>query len=362
MSEARLEPSADDRDAAAGADLRRALELRARELGFARFGVAAAAPIEPAGSRLHAWVDAGRHATMGWMADTADVRADVRHEGMLPSARTVVVLVTPYARDEGVPPGVGRVARYARGRDYHNVVGKRLRKLASIVREAGHDARASVDSLPVYERAWAERAGVGFIGKNCCLIVPGIGSHVFLSTLVTSAELPVDSPMKPRCGECRLCLDACPTEAFVDARELDARRCISYLTIEHRGPIDPDLRAATGDWLFGCDACQDVCPFNRTAAIPPEATEPFASRQGIDAESIVALDDSTFDVLTRGSPLRRARREGLVRNAVTVLGNTRDRRHLPVLREMAAADPSPVVRDAASWALAAITSEPPDEG
>jgi epoxyqueuosine reductase len=297
---------------------------------------------------------------MGWMAKTADVRIDPRHEGMLPSARSIVVLVAPYAReDEKVGPAPLRVAKYARGRDYHNVLHKRLKKLARWLRAAGCQVRASVDSMPVFERAWAQRAGVGFIGKNSCLIVPGLGSHVFLAALVTSADLAPDAPMSERCGSCRLCLDACPTDAFAGARELDARRCISYLTIEHEGPIEEELRPKMGDWAFGCDVCQDVCPFNRTAPEPPDVTEPFAPhpRFELDAEELVRMDESRYREWSEGCPLRRPGRERMARNVLLGLGNTRDPRHLPIIREAAESDESDVVREAARWAEEQIGEE-----
>ncbi len=336
-----------------------ALTTRARELGFARIGFARAEPLGVEADRLRAFLAAGRHGTMQWLADTADVRVDPRHEKMLRSARTIVVLATPFARDEGdLGPAPGVIARYARGRDYHNVLGKRLKKLASLLRARGFSTRHSVDSMPVLERAWAERAGVGFVGKNSCLIVPGLGSHVLLCTLVTSAELPPSEPLRERCGECRACLDACPTRAFVGARELDARRCISYLTIEHAGAIDPALRAPMGDRLFGCDLCQDACPFNRTQPPDAGATAPFAPDPrwlAVDAAALLAMSDDAHAALTLASPLQRPGREGLARNAAIVLGNRGDRRHLPVLRETAATHASPVVRDAAAWAAEAIT-------
>ena len=336
------------------------LTQRALSLGFARIGFARAEALGVEADHLRAFLASGRHGSMQWLRDSADVRVDPRHEKMLRSARTIVVLATPFARDEGdVGPAPGVIARYARGRDYHNVLGKRLKKLASILRAHGFATRHSVDSMPVFERAWAERAGIGFIGKNCCLIVPGLGSHVFLSTLVTAAELPASEPIKERCGSCRACLDACPTRAFVASRELDARRCISYLTIEHEGPSDVALREAIGDRFFGCDICQDVCPFNRTSAEPDASTRPFAPDarlDGVDAAKVLSMSADEHAAFTLASPLQRPGRAGLARNAAIVLGNRGERRHLPVLRSAASSDASEVVRDAARWAITRIES------
>jgi epoxyqueuosine reductase len=299
---------------------------------------------------------------MAYMQRTAAVRADPTHAGMLATARSVIVLVAPYARSAGEAVRSGaRVARYARGRDYHDVLHDRMRPLVELLRTCHHEARAAVDSMPVFERAWAARAGVGFIGKNCCLIVPGLGSHVFLAAVVTSAALPEDTPMRERCGDCRLCLDRCPTQAFVDARIMDARRCISYLTIEHRGAIDPELRPKIGQWLFGCDVCQDVCPFNRGASDGPTLGELEGGAADLDAEQAIQLSEADFATVTRGSPLRRAKREGLARNAAIVLGNARVRRALPVLQRAAQIDPSPVVREAARWAADRIEQGPDSE-
>ena len=338
--------------------LRALVEQRARELGFVRCGVASVTPLEREAEALERWLKRGDHGSMRWMEDTADVRVDPSNEKMLAGARSVMVFVTPYARagGEASGPEPGVIARYARGRDYHNVVGKRMRKLARILRDSGARVRASIDTLPVLERAWAQRAGVGFIGKNCCLIVPGVGSHAFLSALITDAELPADTPMQERCGSCRLCLDGCPTRAFVEPRALDSRRCISYLTIEHEGSIGEDLRAPMGAHLFGCDDCQDVCPFNKTAPAAPELTLPFASdpRLATPADALLRMGEAAFEAWAHASPLQRPGRDGMARNAAIVLGNVGDRRHLPVLREAASTDPSDVVREAAAWALARL--------
>jgi len=336
------------------AALKEELTRRARELGFTRSGVARIEPLGREREALERWIAEGHHGSMKWMAETAEVRLDPTHAGMLPSAKSVLVLATAYARSDG-PHGVGPgvVARYARGRDYHNVIGKRAKKLARMLRAEGHDARVSVDAVPVLERAWAQRAGVGFIGKNCLLIVPGLGSYVLLATVVTSAELPPDAPMTERCGSCTLCLDACPTDAFVGERALDARKCISYLTIEQAGPIDEALRAKMGAHLFGCDDCQEVCPFNRAAARPESETSPFAPdpRLGVELDELLTMSDERFREWSAASPLQRPGREGMARNAAIVLGNTGDRRHLPVLRDAAERHESEVVRDAARWAL-----------
>lgn len=335
-------------------DLRERLRERAFALGFRRFGVARAEALSPEGERLRAWLASGRHGEMGYMAETSDVRADPRHDGMLKSARSVIVLATPYARAEAQRgPSPGRVARYAQGRDYHNVLAKRAKKLADLLRSEGHAVRAGVDSLPIFERAWAQRAGLGFIGKNCCLIVPGLGSHVFLSALVTSAELAPDAPMKERCGSCEACLEACPTRAFVAERQLDARRCISYLTIEQRGSVPEALRAAMGSWLFGCDVCQDVCPFNATSPPPASDTEAFAAHARwaeLDAAGLLEIDGPRFREYAHGSPVQRAGREGMARNAAIVLGNAGDKRHLPVLERAAREHDSAIVRETAAWA------------
>ncbi|AKF06718.1 tRNA epoxyqueuosine(34) reductase QueG [Sandaracinus amylolyticus] len=336
------------------------VKARARELGFARIGIARAEALGPEGERLRAWLAEGRHAAMAWMEQTCEVRVDPRDERMLAGARSVIVMATPYARhEERVGPAPGVVARYARGRDYHNVIGKRAKKLADWLRASGHLARGSTDSTPVFERAWAVRAGLGFIGKNCCLIIPGLGSHVLLATVVTTAELEPDAPMGERCGSCTRCLDACPTRAFVGPRELDARRCISYLTIEHEGAIDEALREGIGDRFLGCDVCQDVCPFTRTAPPDPATTEPFAPDarwRDHDAVSVLRMDEATFDAYSLGSPVRRLKRAGAARNAAIVLGNVGGKVHLPVLRDARERDADDAVRDAAAWAITRIES------
>jgi epoxyqueuosine reductase len=344
-----------------GAALTAEVKQLALSLGFVRVGIAAAAPLPEEQAHLTAWLAAGHHGAMAYMQDNVEVRADPTHERMLASARSVIVLATSYAQSEALSgPEPGRIARYAQGRDYHGLLYDRTRPLRRLLQGRGASTRACVDTLPALERAWAARAGVGFVGKNACVIVPGVGSHVLLSLLVTSALLDADEPMRERCGDCRLCLDACPTNAFVAPKQLDARRCVSYLTIELDGAIDEELRPGVGPWLFGCDACQDVCPYNRTAQRQPSAAgDPFVPLERwreLGAEDFLKMDDGCFDRYSRASALRRAGRESMARNAAIVLGNAGDKRHLPVLQRHALHDSSEVVRDAARWALARINA------
>jgi epoxyqueuosine reductase len=342
-----------------------AVKAAASEAGFPRVGVARAARLEDESRYLDAWLAAGRQGQMSWMEDTAEVRKDPRHSKMLASAKSVVVMAAPYAQTASFRgPSPGKVAKYAHGRDYHNVLSKRAKRVASLLQSAGHSARVAVDSKPVFERAWAERAGVGFVGKNCCLIVPGIGSHVLLACVVTTAELAPDTPIARRCGSCTRCLDACPTQAFVEPRVLDARRCISYLTIEHRGSIPEEHRSAIGSWLFGCDVCQDVCPYNETKGATQHTIEAFlpgARWSGKQAADFLAMDDEAFADWAVGSPVKRAGSEGLARNASIVLGNRGQSVHLPVLREARRHHRSRTVREAAAWGAKELSRRLADE-
>lgn len=335
------------------------VRARAHALGFHRVGVAPAAPLDEDLARLRAWLDAGRHGEMHWLAEEPEARADVTHAKVLPGARSVVVCALAYHRgDERSPLADGEIARYARGRDYHNFLRKRLRKLAAWMRATfGAQAAPLVDTSPILERAWAQRAGVGFVGKNGMVIAPGLGSYVLLGEVVTDLALAPDAPMTERCGACTRCLDGCPTRAFAAPWVLDARRCVSYLTIELRGEIPHALREGIGDRVLGCDVCQEVCPYNRTAPPPAESTRDFAHDgrwSGHDLATLLALDEEAFARLTEGSPAARPGREGLARNAAVALGNVGTRRHLPVLQRAAAEDPSPVVREAAAWAAARV--------
>jgi epoxyqueuosine reductase len=289
---------------------------------------------------------------MGWLANTVDRRVDATRS--LTDARTAMVVGLDYAAPVPPDPGprFGRVASYAWGRDYHNVLVRRMRRIRRLVQEAWPGVRGEigVDRDPIWERAWGERAGVGYAGKNTCLIAPGETSLFVLAVLLLTVEIPPDAPLGDHCGSCRRCLDACPTQAFVGPHQLDARRCVSYLTIEHDGPIPESLRPGLGSWLFGCDVCQEVCPHVRPRV---RGSEPaFAPRHAwIDLHELLATPDEILVARFEGSPLRRAAPHRLKRNAAVVLGNRGDPEAAATL-EMAAR--SPALREHAEWALARL--------
>jgi epoxyqueuosine reductase len=342
------------------------LVAEAQRLGFEAIGFARAdVPLDVDFERYEAFVADGKHGEMSWLAMLPEARRRLDGDHVLPGARTVICLARRYARsveDELADPEMAQgIARYARGRDYHNGMRKKLRKLAALARTLGDDVRARplCDEEPVLERAWAARAGLGFVGKNGLLIVPGVGSFVLLGEVVTTLVIEPDPPIPERCGSCTRCLDACPTSAFEAPFVLDPRRCVAYLTIEHRGAIDESLRAGVGTHLFGCDDCQTVCPFN--AARGRRASSEVDLRFSADPRwaatemaDLLGLDDDGFVRLREGSPIGRATRAGLARNAAVVLGNRGDARAVAPLERAQTEHDSPIVRDAAAWALARI--------
>jgi epoxyqueuosine reductase len=344
----------------------------ARDLAFDAVGIARAGPgvsLDEDVARWEAFTDAGMHGEMTWLARNRGARLRLDGDEVLEGARSVVCVARRYPRaphDDGSGNSREGIAAYARGHDYHRFMRRRLRRLASFLRslgtpEAPVEARPLCDEEPVLERAWAVRAGLGFIGKNGVLIVPGIGSMVLLGEVVTTLELEphhAAEPFTERCGSCTRCLDACPTDAFVAPLVLDARRCVSYLTIEHRSAIAPDLREGVGTHLFGCDDCQTVCPFNAGAGSRAPARtddgDPFAPLERwsrLRLEELLSLDEAGWREASEGTPLKRAGRAGLARNAAIVLGNAGDARALPALRTCAASHDDPVVREAAAWAI-----------
>jgi epoxyqueuosine reductase len=352
-------PSAAHTSAAGQAIVAR-LRVLARELGFAALGVARVEPFVAAEAAMQARVAAGKLAGLPWF-DAARAHRACHPEERFPWARSLVVAAATYAHDAPARSGrrAGRIARYAWGRDYHDELARRLRTLAALLDElAGRPLRSAVlvDTAALAEREAARRAGLGWFGKHSGLLAPG-GSWTLLGTLVTELELPPDQPLRKTCGACTRCLVACPTGALrLDAPyELDNARCISYLTIEHRGPIPRDLRPLIGDWLFGCDICQEVCPVNRR---PPGASlAALAADAGVgpalDPSELLGLDEAAFRARFRHTPLWRPRRRGLLRNACVVLGNLRDPAAVPALCR-ALDDAEPLVRGHAAWALGRI--------
>jgi epoxyqueuosine reductase len=304
----------------AAATLTESVKALALELGFDLVAIGPADPPEH-GPAFRGWVEAGHAGTMGYLERRLEERLDPRR--VLPGGRSVVCVALNYHQGEGADPSWRPVARYAWGRDYHEVIGPRLERLAAHLAEAGGArSRGYVDTGPVLERDLAARAGLGWIGKNTMLLHPRLGSWFFIGVLLTTADLAHDAPVHDRCGSCRACLDACPTGAFAAPYVLDARRCISYLTIEHRGEIDPALHHGMTGWQFGCDACQEVCPWNRKAPVTREAElRPSGPYPG--AAAISRMDDETIRQRFRGTALLRAKPSGLRRNVSIYLKNER---------------------------------------
>ncbi len=304
----------------AAAALTEAVKARALALGFDLVAVGPAEPPEH-GEALTRWVAEGHAGTMAYLGRRLPERLDPRR--VLPEARAVVCVALNYYQGPAVDESWTPVARYAWGRDYHDVMTPRMDALARFIGEAaGERGRCYVDTGPVLERDLAARAGLGWVGKNSMLLHPSLGSWFFIGVLLTTAALVHDEALPDRCGTCRACLDACPTDAFVAPYVLDARRCISYLTIEHRGPVDPALAPAMGQWQFGCDVCQDVCPWNRKAPLTREpAFLPTAPYPG--AAAVAEMDDAAFARRFAGTPLTRPKAEGMRRNARIALDNAR---------------------------------------
>ncbi|HLJ97209.1 MAG TPA: tRNA epoxyqueuosine(34) reductase QueG [Gemmataceae bacterium] len=344
------------------APLEARLQQRAHELGFELVGIAPAT-VADGFDRLRSWLDQGYAGEMAYM----ERHAQARHHpsSILAEVRSVVMLGMSYlAESEAMPPsnspGRGKVARYALGEDYHDVLRRRLRQLLLWLQgeSSGCRGRAVVDTAPLLERDFARRAGLGWFGKNTMLLNKRLGSYFVLGALLVDVELrPDPAHLASHCGSCTACLDACPTEALIEPGVLDARRCISYLTIELRGSIPSEHRAAMGDWVFGCDICQEVCPWNRKASTATEpALRPRADLESIDLVELLGLSDEAFRQRFRGTALTRAKRRGLLRNAAIVLGNQGDPAALPALQR-ALNHPEPLVREAAQWAIDCITEK-----
>jgi epoxyqueuosine reductase len=328
----------------------------ARECGFDLAGVARAEPLPDDNRRYLDWVARGMAGAMGYLTDRrAQVRTDPRH--LLPSARSIICVGKLYNRPEArstefADPGRGWVSRYAWGEDYHDVMRAGLEQLASKL-SAGHEYKICVDTAPLLERSYARQAGLGWIGKNTCLINQAIGSWIFLGEIVTSLELVPDAPPPDRCGTCTRCIDACPTQAIAaEGFLVDSRRCIPYFTIELRGSVPEEMRAGVGQHVFGCDICQDVCPWNSRAPVADEpAFEPrhFAP----PLEDLAALSPDEFRELFRSSPIQRAKYSGLLRNVAIAMGNSGQTKFREPLQRLAAF-PDELVAEHARWALGRI--------
>jgi len=345
--------------------LTQAVKLEARRLGFQLVGITTPDP-PPHVDVYERWLEAGRHGEMGYLAtDRArQHRADLRM--ILPECHSILVLGIRYPapnqnilkRGEG--PVQGRIASYAWGDDYHGILPRRLQVLVEFINaQVGHTIpnRWYTDTGPVLERDLAQRAGLGWIGKNTCLIHPRLGSYFLLAEILLGVELEPDPPFAPDfCGACTRCLETCPTGCILPDRTLDATRCISYLTIELKGPISPDLRPQMGNWVFGCDICQEVCPWNKRFAAPG-GDPAFGPRSGVPHPNLISeilLTPMELNRKLKGSPIQRTKRRGYLRNVAVAIGNSHSPTVVPALVQALLHDPEPLVRGHAAWALGRI--------
>ncbi|MCO6390969.1 tRNA epoxyqueuosine(34) reductase QueG [Aliihoeflea aestuarii] len=345
------------------ARLREFIEDEARALGFDEIAIARPDAGWPAAPRLKTFVEKGRHGTMEWMAETVERRA--HPNALWPQARSVIMLAMNYGPDENPLSLLERrdraaISVYARNRDYHDVIKGKLKTLAQkFAARTGAEVKVFVDTAPVMEKPLAADAGLGWQGKHTNLVSREFGSWLFLGSIFTAADLEPDSPEHDHCGSCRACLDICPTNAFPAPYQLDARRCISYLTIEHKGPVPHEFRPLMGNRIYGCDDCLAACPWNKFAKEASEAK--LAARDDLTAPAIaelLGLDDAGFRIKFSGSPIKRIGRDRFMRNVLIAAGNSGDPALSPHV-EALLADPAPLVRGAAVWALS-LLADPRD--
>jgi epoxyqueuosine reductase len=341
-------------------DARARIRDRAQALGFDAIGFCEARLGPEARERLTAFIDAGLHGDMGWLADRADQRA--QPAALWGDARTVIALGVSYApEDDPLAPLAlrdrGTISTYARGRDYHALVKGKLKHLAAFVASRfGADVKVFTDTAPVMEKPLGEAAGLGWVGKHTNLVSRSHGSWLFLGEIYTTLEIQPDQPHENRCGSCSRCLTVCPTDAFPAPYRLDATRCISYLTIEHKGPIPHELRPLMGNRIYGCDDCLAVCPWNRFAQATTH--EALRAREDLTAprlRALAALDDAGFRRMFSGSPIKRIGRDRFVRNVLNAIGNSADASLLPVAADLMG-DPDRVVAEAARWAVGRLAT------
>ncbi len=332
------------------------LEKVAAEAGFDAVGVAPAVRA-PHADAFHQWLERGFHASMDWLARDPEKRC--RPERVLPGARSVIVLAMNYYVPDSSPPedgaARGRIARYARGRDYHNLIPKRLRQFDRALSAEGGLQKCFVDSGPLLERDFAALAGLSWHGKSTLALHPRLGTWFLLAAVITTLEIVPDAPMGSHCGKCTRCIEACPTAAIIAPHQLDARKCLSYWTIEHEGPLPEWIRPLLGDRIFGCDACLDACPWNRFAAASREASFAVRPASQWPLRDYLVLDEDAFRKLFEGSPIRRAGRQGFLRNVCTALGNTGTSDDLAAL-EKSGRDSDPVVAEHAAWAVMRLSA------
>lgn len=337
------------------------LRSRARALGFDAFGIAATDARPDLPEKLRHAIEQGWHAEMTWMAETEERRGDPRR--LWEEARSAILLGVNYGPDTSpldllAEKSIGNISAYARNRDYHDIIKGKLKELAGLLaRRGGADVKVFVDTAPLMEKPLAEAAGLGWQGKHSVLVSREWGSWLFLGAILTSAELPVDKPHPESCGSCTRCLDVCPTNAFPAPFRLDARRCLAYYSVEHKGPIPREFRRPMGNRIYGCDDCLAVCPWNKFASVSREAklrSRPELERP--ELADLVAIDDAGFRTLFAGSPVKRIGHERFLRNVLIGIGNSGSEILVPsVLSRMA--DPSALVRGAAIWALRRLDPE-----
>ena len=338
----------------APASLKSLITAQAVAEGFAPPGFCRPDAIPEAGGRLRTFVAEGRHGQMGWMAERMHWRGDPAT--LWPEARSVIMLAEPYTPSDDPLAALEQKDRaaisvYAQGKDYHDLVKKRLKRLGRwLIDQAGGEIKVFVDTAPVMEKPLAQAAGLGWQGKHTNLLSRDLGSWFFLGAIFTTLVIEPDAPEVSHCGSCTACLDACPTGAFPAPYQIDARRCISYLTIEHKGPVDSALRPLLGNRIYGCDDCLAACPWNKFAAAAHETG--YASRfsEPPRLADLARLDDSGFRALFSGSPIKRIGRDRFVRNVLYAIGNSSDPTLVTVARDLAS-DPDPTIRDAALWAV-----------
>lgn len=330
-------------------DILNELKNEADALGFHNLGVVSV-PLDLRRAYYQKWIESGQHGTMDWMERNNDRR--MHPEKLLPEAKTILVFAMNYYQPD--PERGYRIAKYALGKDYHSLIYKRLKKLCRYLKERYHsDQRPYVDTGPLLEKPIAEAAGLGWQGKSTILVEKHRGTWSFLASIVTTLELPSSQPAKDYCGSCTRCIDSCPTEAITAPYQLDASKCIAYLTIEHKGAIPEEFRRAIGDRLYGCDTCLDVCPWNKWAQTSRESA--FEARILPELRVLLDWDLADFERHMVASPMKRLKLEGLKRNAALVLGNVGTLEDLPALYRLEASEDS-VLKEQAAWSIAAIKS------